>query len=213
MSDRRITAQLWEWGWLLIAELLFFFFFFLFGGTWYWRGRSPGGGNNNSVQYSCLKNPMNRGAWWATVHEVTGRRMQLSMHARYLGSYIRWVNQKRLSEEGKAWHLLLIWRHHIEKNWGEWKQGKKRDNLWRASLSEGNSKCEETSHYTWEVMIEKNTSEVWLFASVILKGLEVREFQNLKTGGVKSQQVSRGWWHDSSPRQISLLSSPPPPQF
>ena len=30
-------------------------------------GRSPGGGNDNPVQHSCLENPMNRGAWWATV--------------------------------------------------------------------------------------------------------------------------------------------------
>ena len=34
-------------------------------------GRSPGGGHGNPLQYSCLKNPMDRGAWWATVHEVT----------------------------------------------------------------------------------------------------------------------------------------------
>ena len=34
-------------------------------------GRSPGGGHGNSVQYSCLENPMNGGAWWATVHGVT----------------------------------------------------------------------------------------------------------------------------------------------
>ena len=33
-------------------------------------GRSPGGGNGNSLQYSCLENPMARGAWWATVHGV-----------------------------------------------------------------------------------------------------------------------------------------------
>ena len=31
-------------------------------------GRSPGEGNGNSLQYSCLENPMNRGAWQATVH-------------------------------------------------------------------------------------------------------------------------------------------------
>ena len=31
-------------------------------------GRSPGRGNDNPLQYSCLKNPMNRGAWWAMVH-------------------------------------------------------------------------------------------------------------------------------------------------
>ena len=33
-------------------------------------GRPPGRGHGNPLQYSCLKNPMNRGAWWATVHCV-----------------------------------------------------------------------------------------------------------------------------------------------
>ena len=33
-------------------------------------GRSPGGGQDNTLQYSCLENPLERGAWWATVHEV-----------------------------------------------------------------------------------------------------------------------------------------------
>ena len=32
--------------------------------------RSPGEGNGNPLQYSCLENPMDRGAWWATVHGV-----------------------------------------------------------------------------------------------------------------------------------------------
>ena len=32
--------------------------------------RSPGGGHDNPLQYSCLENPMDRGAWWATVHGV-----------------------------------------------------------------------------------------------------------------------------------------------
>ena len=34
-------------------------------------GRSSGGGHGNPLQYSCLVNPMDRGAWWATVHGVT----------------------------------------------------------------------------------------------------------------------------------------------
>ena len=33
-----------------------------------WSGRSPGGGNANPLQYSCLENPMDRGAWWAPGH-------------------------------------------------------------------------------------------------------------------------------------------------
>ena len=34
-------------------------------------GRSPGGGHGNPFQYSCLGDPMDRGAWWAMVHRVT----------------------------------------------------------------------------------------------------------------------------------------------
>ena len=34
-------------------------------------GRSPGERNGNPLQYSCLRNPMDRGAWWATVHGIT----------------------------------------------------------------------------------------------------------------------------------------------
>ena len=41
-------------------------------------GRSPGEGNGNPLQESCLENPMDRGAWWATVHAVPKSRMRLS---------------------------------------------------------------------------------------------------------------------------------------
>ena len=34
-------------------------------------GRSPGGGHGNQLQYSCLENPMDRGAWQTTAHRVT----------------------------------------------------------------------------------------------------------------------------------------------
>ena len=37
-------------------------------------GRSPGGGHGNPLQYPCQENPMVRGAWWATVHEVAKSR-------------------------------------------------------------------------------------------------------------------------------------------
>ena len=40
-------------------------------------GRSPGGGHDNLVQYSCLGNPLDRGAWWATVHRVEKSQTQL----------------------------------------------------------------------------------------------------------------------------------------
>ena len=47
-------------------------------------GRSPGGGHGNPLQYSCLENPVDRGAWQATAHRVTKswtRLKGLSMHA------------------------------------------------------------------------------------------------------------------------------------
>ena len=45
-------------------------------------GRSPGGGNGNPLQYSCLENPMDKGAWWATVPGVAQSRTRLSVHGR-----------------------------------------------------------------------------------------------------------------------------------
>ena len=50
-------------------------------------GRAPGGGHGYPLQYSRLVNPMDRGAWWATVHRVTKhwtRLKRLSMHAHRL---------------------------------------------------------------------------------------------------------------------------------
>ena len=40
-------------------------------------GRSPGEGNGNPIQYSCLGNPMDRGALWPTTHRVAKSRTQL----------------------------------------------------------------------------------------------------------------------------------------
>ena len=42
--------------------------------------RSPGGGNGNPLKYSCLENPMDRGAWQATVHRVTESDMTERIH-------------------------------------------------------------------------------------------------------------------------------------
>ena len=41
----------------------------------------PGEGNGNPLQYSCLGNPMDGGAWWATVHGVAKSQTRLSKHA------------------------------------------------------------------------------------------------------------------------------------
>ena len=50
-------------------------------------GKSPGEGNGNLIQYSCLGNPMDRGTWWAIVHEVAKSLTKLSMHAQFFWNY------------------------------------------------------------------------------------------------------------------------------
>ena len=59
-------------------------------------GRSPGEGNGNRLQYPFLENPMDRGAWQATVHGVTKSRTQLkqlSTHAGFINvKYTETVN-------------------------------------------------------------------------------------------------------------------------
>ena len=40
-------------------------------------GRTPGEGHGNPLQYACLENPLDRGAWWATVHRVAKSRTGL----------------------------------------------------------------------------------------------------------------------------------------
>ena len=44
-------------------------------------GKSPGGKHGNPLQYSCLENSMDRGAWWITVHGVIKSSTRLSEHA------------------------------------------------------------------------------------------------------------------------------------
>ena len=65
-------------------------------------GRFPGGGPGNPLQYSCLENSMNRGAWWATVLRVAQSQTRLN----WLSTFVYCCpNLKRL------WHLehLLVW--------------------------------------------------------------------------------------------------------
>ena len=47
-------------------------------------GRSPEEGQSNPLQYSCLENPMDRGAWWAMVHGVPKSRTQLKRLSKYM---------------------------------------------------------------------------------------------------------------------------------
>ena len=62
-------------------------------------GRSPGEGNGNPLQCSCLGNPMDRGAWWATGHWVTQSQTCLSTHACPVNSHSKQRLLDRLSDD------------------------------------------------------------------------------------------------------------------
>ena len=68
-------------------------------------GRSPGEGNGNPLQYSCLGNPKDKGARWATVHGVAKNRTQQHTHTH---AYVAWVQEhlKICSFLYITWHPL-----------------------------------------------------------------------------------------------------------
>ena len=69
-------------------------------------GRSPGRGHGNPLQYSCLENPMDRGAWRATVHHgVTKSQTRLSTHA--MTNYIEHFFQVFI------FHPLIFWVKYL----------------------------------------------------------------------------------------------------
>jgi len=79
------------------------------GGSISGLGRSPGGEHGNPLQYYCLENPMDRGAWWATVHAVTKSRTrlkQLKTHTHTHTHTHRWshthTHTERLAQLGIA---------------------------------------------------------------------------------------------------------------
>ena len=71
-------------------------------------GRSPGVGNGNPFQYSCLRNPTNRGAWRATVHGVA-KESDTTDHTCKLYFYTQLGRQK-----ARGWNMLEIVRLILE---------------------------------------------------------------------------------------------------
>ena len=68
-----------------------------------------GEGNGTSLQYSCLENPMDEGAWWAAVHEVAKSRTQLSDFTSllwYIGASLVAQIVKHLPKVWETWDLI-----------------------------------------------------------------------------------------------------------
>ena len=90
-------------------------------------GRSPGEGNNNPLQYSCLENPMARGAWRTTVHKVTKSQTQLSDWVTCRLSYTKKLLGCDMPKHGNLLVKILkcenLWRGNkpgigIQRGWG-----------------------------------------------------------------------------------------------
>ena len=81
-------------------------------------GRSPGEGNGNPLQYFCLENPKDRGAWWATVHGIKTEQLNKLLssstrdqtHISCIGSH--GVLITRLP--GKPWRKIHVQRHKYQ---------------------------------------------------------------------------------------------------
>ena len=88
--------------------------------------RSPGGGYGNPLQYSCLENPMDRGAWQATIHSVAkswAQLKRLSTHAPYTVHWLFFTSPVcDLHKSFDICTMCLISISYVTKFWGRLKQ-------------------------------------------------------------------------------------------
>ena len=76
-------------------------------------GRSHGGGNGNPLQYSCLENPMDRGAWQATVHGVAKSQTQLRDYKTTKHQIDRYISYLM-----DVFHAIYTYMYHFISNRG-----------------------------------------------------------------------------------------------
>ena len=68
-------------------------------------GRSPGGGHGNPLQYSCLENPIDRGAWWAMVHRIAKSRTRPKQLSTCHFTYLSNESTRELTKQKEAHRL------------------------------------------------------------------------------------------------------------
>ena len=91
-----------------------------------WVRKIPGGGNDYPLQYSCLENPTDRGAWGATVHRVAKSQTQLSTNTHLLGNLTTNsaedqpnIQSHRYLQNSMLSPLICMWLIHIQVDTGE----------------------------------------------------------------------------------------------
>ena len=92
-------------------------------------GRSPGGGHGNPLQYSCLKNSMDRGVWWVTVHGVAKSHKSLKdfhfhtdKNGHHQKSIIQTINAGEVVKKREPFYTdggNVNWYTHYEEQYGD----------------------------------------------------------------------------------------------
>ena len=118
-------------------------------------GRSPGEGNGNSLQYSCLENPMARGAWRATAHGVRRVRHDLATKPSPFGPNNSWSYEIRCFTE-RMWHIRgkkkelreIIWGTSPLVGWAEelTKNKKQQPRKWKENQESRKTACKKKRH-------------------------------------------------------------------
>ena len=88
--------------------------------------RYPGGGNGNLLQYSCLENSMDRGAWGTTVHRISENRTRLKKLTMYtwfcispeviLEAILSWWNLQKKKKRKDTWNSSSLFLHFGQSN-------------------------------------------------------------------------------------------------
>ena len=155
---------------------------------WVWSlvGKIPGERNGNPLQYSCLENPMDRGAWWTTVHGLEKSQTRLTTHA-----CIKWITlywtASLLAGLGKSTTAVWGVPHYTQV------YGTRRHSCWAKVSSQFPSSC----HFgmRWKMKSLKKFSVVVhcpsAWADVILDGGVVVRDRSSKTTNPRA--VGWGW--------------------
>ena len=94
-------------------------------------GRSSGGGNGNPLQYSCLENPIDRGAWWPTVHRVVKSWTWLKWLRKYAVTFAKALIPNKVTFTGPGNQNLNVYLRESQLNPLSGQRDRSREIRWR----------------------------------------------------------------------------------